>query len=688
MLTILTVNLRFDTESDGEFRWANRREAMRRVIERARPDVIATQEGLRPQLDDLASLLPGYARADAHRTWIDRRMYPCIFIRSDRVTVRESADRWLSPTPGIAESKVIGSNYPRLLIWARLAVRDDPDTYVVVNVHLDNSNRQVRARQMRIAVEELRRFHDSEALILCGDFNEMPDGPVREAILRGLPHLYDPWKSSARREQSTVRGFPGQQRGHDGEASAGADSAPRIDWILLDDSLTFTRIARIEEAPDGTPPTDHYPVICEGVRSHAESLEMLRRGEPQIWRNPARAPISEAAGSLPFDPDDLRLAGERLRRLTPTIAALFPDDCPTGRIVSPLRRLDAGDGAPIFAKCDNELPVAGSIKARGGFYEVFLHAERVASTGGLHDPDALLSDGARELFARRTITVASTGNLGLSIGLAGRALGFRVVVYMSRDARDWKKRLLTARGAEVVECDDDYSAAVVEAREASDATSASGDDDAARADTYFVDDEESPHLFMGYACAAEELAGQLREAGAIGGEGLPGDSAGSISVYLPCGVGGGPGGVTFGLKTVLGDAVTCWFVEPVVAPCFLLAMLSDSLTGGGQSRPPHIRTVGLDGRTVADGLAVGAASPLVVPVMRRVLDGIVTTTDEAMVRVALETGRRYGLKIEPSAAAAICGRDAVAEAGTIDVVWLTGGSLIPDEEFERMVQLQ
>ena len=688
MLTILTVNLRFDTESDGEFRWANRRGSIRGLIERMRPDVIATQEGLRPQLEDLASLLPEYELADAHRTWIDRRMYPCIFVRSDRLTVRESGDCWLSPTPKIAESKIIGSNYPRLMSWVRLAVRDDPDTYLVANVHLDNSNRKVRARQMSIAADELGKARGSDALVLCGDFNDMPDGPVRDAVYRKLPDLYDPWKSAAKREQSTVRGFPNQQRGTADEQSAGVVDAPRIDWILLDHSLTFTRVARIEETPEGMPPTDHFPVICEGVRSHAESLEMLRRGEPQVWRNPGRLSISELTEALPFGRDDLRAAAERLRRLTTTIARLFPEDCPSGRITSPLRRLNAGNGTSFFAKCDNELPVAGSIKARGGFYEMLLHAERVASVGGFSGSEALVSDGARELFARRTISVASTGNLGLSIGLVGRALGFRVVVYMSRDARDWKKRLLRQKGAEVVECDDDYSAAVIEAREAADATSSSDDDDAARADTYFVDDEESPHLFMGYACAAEELAMQLQEAGVLESDGSASDPSRSISVYMPCGVGGGPGGVTFGLKTVLSDSVSCWFVEPVAAPCFLLAMLSDSLTGGGQTRPPHIRSVGLDGKTVADGLAVGAASPLVFPIMRELLDGLITTTDDAMIGVAREAGQRYGLKVEPSAAAAICGRNAVSEAGAIDVVWLTGGSLVPEEEFDRIVHSQ
>ncbi|MCE3519921.1 D-serine dehydratase, partial [Escherichia coli] len=76
---------------------------------------------------------------------------------------------------------------------------------------------------------------------------------------------------------------------------------------------------------------------------------------------------------------------------------------------------DSADFGTIFVKADNALPVAGSIKARGGVYEVFLLAEQLAIREGLlqdgEDIRRLAEADARAFFSRHTIAVGSTGNL-------------------------------------------------------------------------------------------------------------------------------------------------------------------------------------------------------------------------------------------------------------------------------------
>ena len=95
-------------------------------------------------------------------------------------------------------------------------------------------------------------------------------------------------------------------------------------------------------------------------------------------------------------------------------------------------------------------------------------------------------------------------------------------------------------------------------------------------------------------------------------------------MYLPCGVGGGPGGVAFGLKLAFGDNVHCVFAEPVQSPCMLLGIYS------GLQDEISVQDIGLSNHSIADGLAVGRASGFVGKAMQRSLTAFYTVEDEQL----------------------------------------------------------
>ena len=433
----------------------------------------------------------------------------------------------------------------------------------------------------------------------------------------------------------------------------------------------------------------HGKTPAQWCASHPLIEDLMALRETQ-WFNPAIAPAAEALGDVGLTAADVQAASARLQRFAPYLATVFPDTAASAGIIeSPLRPLpnlqrsllqEAGlaPGGALWLKADSELPISGSIKARGGIHEVLKHAEDLALEAGLitleSDYRVLADAPARQFFSQYKVAVGSTGNLGLSIGIMSAKLGFQATVHMSADARQWKKDKLRANGVTVVEHQSDYSVAVEQGRQ-----QAAGDPLC-----YFVDDENSPHLFLGYAVAAERLARQFEE------QGITVDAEHPLFVYLPCGVGGGPSGVAFGLKLVFGDHVHCLFAEPTHSPCMLLGVYT------GLHDEVCVQDFGIDNVTAADGLAVGRPSGFVGKAMQRLLDGYYTVTDEELYRLLVLAHDQEQARLEPSALAGVPGMVRVLQAApyldrmalsparlanATHLVWGTGGSMVPAEEY-------
>ena len=411
-----------------------------------------------------------------------------------------------------------------------------------------------------------------------------------------------------------------------------------------------------------------------------------------VWFNPNVTSTDQGLPYVGLTQNDVMDAQARLQRFAPYLMKAFPETASTEGIIESAvvdipqmkealeKRYNTLIEGQLRLKKDSHLPISGSIKARGGIYEVLTHAEKLAIEAGLltteDNYEKLFSDEFRKFFSQYSIAVGSTGNLGMSIGIMSAKLGFSVSVHMSADARQWKKDKLRAHGVNVVEYEQDYSIAVAQGRKEAEKNPR----------CFFIDDENSKTLFLGYAVAGLRLKHQFETLN------IPVDSEHPLFVYLPCGVGGGPGGVAFGLKLAFGDAVHCLFAEPTHSPCMLLwvyTQLHDDIS---------VQEVGIDNITAADGLAVGRASGFVGRAMERLIDGYYTIDDQELYNLLSLLNKEEGIQLEPSALAGMTGAIHVSQAkdylqglsldsqkmhNATHLVWATGGGMVPTDEMQK-----
>jgi len=163
-----------------------------------------------------------------------------------------------------------------------------------------------------------------------------------------------------------------------------------------------------------------------------------------------------------------------------------------------------------------------------------------------------------------------------------------------------------------------------------------------------------------------------------------------LFVYLPCGVGGGPGGVAFGLKLIFKDYVHCFFAEPTHSPCMIIGVMTK------MHDKVCVQDFGIDNITDADGLAVGRASGFVGKTLENLLSGSYTVKDENLFMLLSTLIDSENIRLEPSALAGILGfiqlfKEDAGQKYMLDnnlinimknathIAWATGGSMVPKE---------
>ncbi|NLL43312.1 MAG: endonuclease/exonuclease/phosphatase family protein [Firmicutes bacterium] len=247
-LKLMSFNLRYWNQSDGEYGWPERRDSVAELIRRENPLVLGTQEGLPPMLADLDERLPAYDRIGEGRWPGGENEHNAIYYRRDAVDVLRSGQFWLSETPDVPASKSWDSSLPRICTWGIFELKPSREKIAFFNTHLDHEGSEAREKGTQLIWQEMSKFiQKGMPSFLTGDFNCKPDSsPIK--FLRS--QLTDALHSQGKGDIGTFHGF------------RGAASPGPIDYIFASRDVTVLSAEVLDCEVNDILPSDHFPIAA------------------------------------------------------------------------------------------------------------------------------------------------------------------------------------------------------------------------------------------------------------------------------------------------------------------------------------------------------------------------------------------------------------------------------------------
>jgi len=285
--------------------------------------------------------------------------------------------------------------------------------------------------------------------------------------------------------------------------------------------------------------------------------------------------------------------------------------------IEPCRPLSAKLGGPVWLKCEN-LQRAGSYKVRGAYTQI-----------------ARLGEAERA----RGVVAASAGNHAQGVAVAAAACGTSATVFMPVAAPLPKVAATKGYGASVQLVGANVDESLVAAREFAERTGAS-----------FIHPFDHPDTIAGQGTVGLEILDQVPDVKTI-----------------VTGIGGG------GL--ISGIAVAVKALRPNVQVIGVQA-------AGAAAFPPSLRQghpVRLEQlNTIADGIAVLRPGELTFQHVSKLVDDVVTVTDEQISRALLMLLERGKLVVEPAGGVGVAALlSGVIKTETPAVAVLSGGNIDP-----------
>lgn len=245
-ISLMTFNIRYGSADDGSNSWADRRALVAGIISREAPDVLAIQEGLAFQLEELGEVLGSYRKLGQHRDGGLEGEFSGLYVREDRLRILRWGELWLSPTPDSVASVGWDAALPRMVVWADIEGTGGGEPLRVYGTHFDHRGEEARLESARLIA---RHATGGPPAVIMGDLNAGENSEPLGIFFRlgyrsAFPELHP---------ESPMGTFNGFRDPSGGE---------RIDHILLSPRIILRKAEILDGRVGEVWPSDHFPVTA------------------------------------------------------------------------------------------------------------------------------------------------------------------------------------------------------------------------------------------------------------------------------------------------------------------------------------------------------------------------------------------------------------------------------------------
>ena len=247
-LTVISYNIRYNSQSDGEDIWDLRKGELVGQINQHSPDSFGVQEATQIQMQYILEALPEYAYVGVGRdNGATKGEYSAVFYLKEKFKLLESKTFWLSETP---EEVSVGwdAALPRICTYAQFKEHTTGRVFWHFNTHFDHVGKAARANSALLIIEKIKSLVSTESVfVLTGDFNaspnELPITHLKNAFRDPLEYI--------------------ELSGPEGTFNAFNLQAPldrRIDYIFFQGLTPLSYAHLSEKRANGRWISDHLPV--------------------------------------------------------------------------------------------------------------------------------------------------------------------------------------------------------------------------------------------------------------------------------------------------------------------------------------------------------------------------------------------------------------------------------------------